>query len=51
MSYELRPLNEISPASLDLDRAQSLLKFNNAFLSELDLEELLRAIFERVKQV
>ena len=35
MNYELRSLNEISPASLDLDRAQLLLKFNNAFLSEL----------------
>jgi formate hydrogenlyase transcriptional activator len=51
MNYELRPLNEISPANLAPDRAQLLLKFNNAFLSGLDLEELLRSIFERVKQV
>ena len=51
MNYELRPLNEISPRSLDPDRAQLVLNFNNAFLSELDLEELLRSVFERVKQV
>ncbi|HEU0254066.1 MAG TPA: GAF domain-containing protein, partial [Pyrinomonadaceae bacterium] len=51
MNYELRPLNEISPVSLDPDRAQLVLKFSHAFLSELDLEELLRSIFERVKEV
>ena len=49
MNYELRPLNEISSRSLDPDRAQLVLNFNNAFLSELDLEELLRSVFERVK--
>ena len=50
MNYELRPLSEISSLDVDPERAR-LLEFNNAFTSQLDLEELLRSIFERVKEV
>lgn len=51
MNYELRPLNAISLIDVDPVRAQLLLEFNNALISQLDLEELLKSIFERVKQV
>lgn len=51
MSYELRPLSEISPVNHDLDRSQLLLKLNNALISQLDLEDLLKSIFDGVKRV
>ena len=50
MNYELRTLSEISRLDVDPDRAR-LLGFNNVITSQLDLEELLRSIFERVKEV
>ncbi len=50
MNYELRPLSELSSLDVDPDRAR-LLEFNNTFTAQLDLEELLRSIFERVKEV
>ena len=59
MNYELRPLSEFSPFGVepqealkeDSDRSRLLLEFNNALVSQLDLEQLLRSIFECVKQV
>ena len=51
MNYELRPLSEISPVNLDQERSQLLLEFSNGLTSQLDLEELLRSIFERIKHV
>ena len=59
MSYELRPPSEfalIDPESErqsngDPDRSRLLLEFNNALVSHLDLESLLKAIFEQIKQV
>ncbi len=51
MNYELRPPNEISAVNVDPVKAQLMLEFNNALISQLDLEELLKSIFERIKQV
>ncbi len=51
MNYELRPLSEISSLDVDPERSKLLLGFNNALVSQLDFEELLRSIFERVKEV
>lgn len=51
MNYELRPLDAISPIDVDPVRAQLLLEFNNALSLQLDLDELLKSIFERIKQV
>lgn len=59
MSYQLRPLpgtrsgligsKELSKT--DPARSQLLLDFNNAVVSQLDFEELLKSIFEGVKRV
>jgi len=35
----------------DADKSRLLLELNNALISQLDLEELLRSIFDLVKQV
>lgn len=59
MNYELRPPSEfalIDPESErqsngEPDRSRLLLEFNNALVSQLDLESLLKAIFEQIKQV
>jgi formate hydrogenlyase transcriptional activator len=57
MNYELRPPSEfalIDPKSErqsngDPDRSRLLLEFNNALISKVDLEALLRTIFEQIK--
>src|SRR5262245_58652504 len=59
MNYELRPLTGISgplsdgkePSKSDPERLQLLLNFNNAIGSQLELDELLKSIFEAVKHV
>jgi hypothetical protein len=59
MNYELRPPSGYSPlesedeqaAKDDPDRSQLLLEFNNALVSHLELNDLLRSIFEGLKQV
>lgn len=59
MNYELRPPNEftlLNPGSErqsdgDEERSRILLEFNNALVSQLDLQELLKSIFEQIKQV
>ena len=59
MNYELRNLSENSavlsergyPSEGDPDRSRLLLEFNNAVVSQLDLEDLLKSIFDCVRQV
>ena len=51
MNYELRPLSEISALDVDPERSKLLLGFNNALISQIDFEDLLKSIFERVKEV
>ena len=51
MNYELRPLSEISSLDVDPERSQLLLGFNNSLVTQIDFEELLKSIFERVKAV
>ena len=51
MNYELRPLSEISSLDVDPDRARLLLGSDNELISQLDFEELLTSIFERIKEV
>ena len=51
MNYELRPLSEFTSLDVDPERSKLLLGFNNALVSQLDFEELLKSIFERVKEV
>ncbi|HEY3579180.1 MAG TPA: hypothetical protein VGK82_01510 [Pyrinomonadaceae bacterium] len=59
MNYKLRPPNEftlLKPGSErqsdgDAERSRILLEFNNALVSQLDLQELLKSIFEQIKQV
>src|SRR5689334_22669851 len=59
MNYELRPPNEftlLNPESErqsngDAERSRILLEFKNALVSQLDLQELLKSIFEQIKQV
>src|SRR6185369_3963016 len=51
MNYELRPVSEFSAISVDADRSRLLLEFNNAVVSQLELDELLRSIFDGIKQV
>lgn len=59
MNYELRPLHGGTTAGADyqqpsqdrLDRSRLLLEINNAVVSLLDLESLLKVIFDRVRQV
>lgn len=59
MDYELRPLSRSSasiadheqPLKGELDRSRLLLDINNAVVSELDLEALLKAIFDCLRQV
>jgi formate hydrogenlyase transcriptional activator len=59
MNYELRPPSEftlIDPESErqsngNAERSRLLLEFNNALVSQLDLQELLKSIFEQIKQV
>src|SRR5262245_909670 len=58
MNYELRPLTK-PPGSTDgeelfkrdPERSQLLLEFNNAVISQLELEALLKSIFECIKRV
>src|SRR5690242_21644384 len=59
MNYELRPPSEFTLidseserlSSGDVERSRLLLEFNNALVSQLDLQELLKSIFEQIKQV
>ena len=59
MNYELRQLSSGSAPAAgdeqslqgDLDRSRLLLEINNAVVSHLDLEGLLKAIFDTVKQI
>jgi formate hydrogenlyase transcriptional activator len=59
MNYELRPLSgnaAVPPdggqaSGGDSDRARLLLEFNNAVVSQLDLDSLLKSIFECIRQV
>jgi formate hydrogenlyase transcriptional activator len=58
MNYELRPPGEFTlidreseRQSHEPDEARLLLEFNNALISQLDFEDLLRSIFEHIKQV
>jgi formate hydrogenlyase transcriptional activator len=49
MNYELRPLAEITSLDVDPERSRLLLESDNTLISQLDFDELLRSIFERVK--
>ena len=59
MNYELRPLSREpaaaafgrQPSEVARDQSQLLLEINNAVISELELEALLKAIFDCVRQV
>ena len=59
MNYELRPPNEFTllhheserQSNGDAERSRLLLEFNNALVSQLDLQQLLKSIFEQIKQV
>jgi len=52
MNYQLRSFRRTPQANdNNPDRSRLLLEFNNAVISQLDLESLLKTIFECVKQV
>ena len=59
MNYELRPLTEFTlidrdaeqQSNGDSDKSRLLLEFNNALISQVEFEDLLKAIFEHVKRV
>ena len=59
MNYELRPLSRKSGLTVehepffegDLDRSRLLLEVNNAVVSQIDLEELLKTIFHCLRKV
>ena len=50
MNHEHRPLNEISPASRDLDRAQLLLEVGQAIVSTLSLNDLFKTISNSLRR-
>ena len=59
MNYELRPPSEFTlidrdserQSNGDRDQSRLLLEFNNALISQLDFPDLLKSIFEHIKQV
>lgn len=59
MNYELRPPSEFTLIDRDSERqsdnssdqSRLLLEFNNALISQLDFPDLLKSIFEHIKQV
>lgn len=58
MNYELRPLSKSTPGgelepflASDVDRSRLLLEINNAVVSPVDLEELLKTIFDCLRKV
>jgi formate hydrogenlyase transcriptional activator len=58
MNYELRPPSEFTLIDRDAERRSNvdpnqsrlLLEFNNAVISQLEFEDLLKSIFEHIKQ-